>query len=149
MNEDMTDAMPCPNFAPRSTNPDSDMGLCSDTLAPPGGPGDLSDDSEFIKSVETCVPKITQLATIAKNSGAESEPGLSKKARVPPKRIILEETDSDGFSPQMKNWIPKSKQYSSGDESEPEVQGSVAAESRDMPPLERNKVAKVSDVNKE
>ena len=114
MNKDMTDATPHPNFAPHGTNLDSDMGHNSDgyTLAPPGGSDDSSDDSDFIKSAETLIPKIvipTQLATIAKNSRDESKPVLLKKAHILLKRIILEETGSDGFSPLMKNWKPKLK----------------------------------------
>ena len=77
MNEDMADATPRPNFAPRGTHIDSDAGHNSDghTLAPPGESDDLSDDSDFIKSAETPVPKIaipTQLATIAETPGMKA-----------------------------------------------------------------------------
>jgi hypothetical protein len=146
-NEDLTDATPRPNFAPRgNTNLDSDDGHN------PGAPS----DSDFNQSTETPVPKgrkkvipakTKPLATIVE-SGDESEPILSKKARAPPKKmIILEETDSDDFAPPLRNWIPRAKRgYATKNEAESE---SATDESGEVPPSKKPKVAKVSEVDME
>ena len=127
LNEDLANAMPRPNFEPHGSlaahnKPDGSL------LAPPGE----SDDSGSINIAKTPVPKgtrinpntkVNQLATIMEDSRDENLSNipfseLAKRAHGP-KRIILEETDSDGHAPPFKNWKWKLKcEYSPENEDE-------------------------------
>ena len=147
-NEELADATPRPNFAPRVTNPDSDV---SD-----GHPKALlvqtreSDDSDSDKPAETPVPKgkkkkgipvakTKELASIPESSGDESEPITFVRRRLP-KGVVLEETDSDGFAPPFHITKAKHGRIAGEAPDKPEVE-----EEKGIPPLKRAKTTKVAN----
>lgn len=146
-NEELGNATPRPNFAPRA-NLDSDSCRVSD------GNNQLNDSDVDIKSTKTSVPKgkkkrgpaagakgkKKQLPTVVESDNDSEPVFLSnlKKGRVP-KRPILEETDSDGFSPPLKKWGKSKVDPLEAAKNEPE--------GRDIPPSKKLKVTKGSDVD--
>lgn len=139
-NEEQTDATPRPDFATR----DSEI---SDghSLAPPGE----SDDSDSVKPAEMPVPKARgrkkgipaarrkELASIAEKPRDESEPVLSKKTQASTrKRPIMEETDTDGDGPPLRNWKPKAKRdgFTASKETPDEPEDFAADEEKNLPP---------------
>ena len=160
-NEDVIDATPRPNFAPRGRHPDSDAGLGTSeddvsnpdkhTYIPPDRSGDESDNC--IQSAEVMpIPKgkkkatlagiaqkvgstaTEQLSTIAENSEGDSEPLHVKRAKTVSARWgqpILEETDSDGAPPPFRNWKPTTRRRAAETED---------SESDEVPPSKKPKV---------
>jgi hypothetical protein len=157
-NEDVIDATPRPNFAPRGCHPDSDAGLGTseddvsnpDKHTPPDRSGDESDNC--IQSEVMPIPKgkkkatlagiaqkvgstaTEQLSTIAENSEGDSEPLHVKRAKTVSARWgqhILEETDSDGAPPPFRNWKPTTRRRAAETED---------SESDEVPPSKKPKV---------
>jgi hypothetical protein len=160
-NEDVIDATPRPNFAPRGRHPDSDAGLGTSeddvsnpnkhTYIPPDRSGDESDNC--IQSAEVMpIPKgkkkatlagiaqkvgstaTEQLSTIAENSEGDSEPLRMKRGKTASARWgqpILEETDSDGAPPPFRNWKPTTRRRAAETED---------SESDEVPPSKKPKV---------
>jgi hypothetical protein len=90
--------------------------------------------------------KTKELATIAEDSGNEGPISMKKPHRVL-KRIIMEETDSDGFGPPLRNWIPKSKRGGiTGEALDKPEDTTVVEENNSLPP---SKKAKIANVEKE
>jgi hypothetical protein len=125
--EELADATPRPKFATRGTH-DAEISD-GQSLAPPGD----SDDYEMRlpnlkKRKRIPTRKKKDLATIAEDSGDEDNIILYTGPIDVPKRVILEETDTDGDGPPLRNWKRKAKQEISDDD-EPAV-----AEEKTIPP---------------
>lgn len=128
-NEETMDATPRPNFAPRVNHTSPGPGPDNE-IAPPGE----SDGNNSAILAETPAPK--KLATIAEDSGDESEPlslNIVPRGRpvYPALALVLEETDTDGDSPPMRRWRRK-RDARRAAQDEPE--DSVVAEEKDLPP---------------
>jgi hypothetical protein len=126
--EELADATPRPKFATRGTHDDAEISD-GQSLAPPGD----SDDNEMHvpnlkKRKRIPTRKTKDLATIAEDSGDEDDIIFFTGPIDAPKRIILEETDTDGDGPPLRNWKPKAKRGFSDDD-EPAV-----AEEKAIPP---------------